>query len=145
MKHLGLIIAIVLGVIGAFVNFIYLSNKAANREKIAFLGIRHDVSIRRGETFREDHFAPIEIPKLAVSAQLSESALRFANRSTVVGMKATRDYAGGEMVLDPRTPAGAPVGLEAVAYRVQPFRQLERVIGVRHQVSQQLRGGAFRT
>lgn len=106
MKHLGLIIAIVLGVIGAFVNFIYLSNKAANFEKIAFLGIRHDVSIRRGETFREDHFAPIEIPKLAVSAQLSESALRFANRSTVVGMKATRDYAGGEMVLEEqlRTP-----------------------------------------
>lgn len=106
MKHLGLIIAVVLGVVGAAVNFIYLNNKAANFEKVAFLGIHRDASIKRGETFREDHFAPIEIPKMAVSAQLSETALKFSDRSTVVGMKATRDYAGGEMVLEEqlRTP-----------------------------------------
>jgi hypothetical protein len=106
MKHLGLIIAVVLGVVGAAVNFIYLSNKAANFEKVAFLGIDRNASIKRGDTFREDHFAAIEIPKMAVSAQLGESALRFADRSTVVGMKATRDYAGGEMVLEDqlRTP-----------------------------------------
>jgi hypothetical protein len=106
MKHLGLIIAVVLGVVGAAVNFIYLSNKAANFEKVAFLGIHRDASIKRGDTFREDHFASIEIPKMAVSAQLSESALKFSDKSTVVGMKATRDYAGGEMVLEEqlRTP-----------------------------------------
>jgi Flp pilus assembly protein CpaB len=106
MKHLGLIIAVVLGVVGAAVNFWYLTSKAANFEKVAFLGIHRDASIKRGETFREDHFAAIEIPKTAVSAQLSESALKFADRTTVVGMKATRDYAGGEMVLEDqlRTP-----------------------------------------
>ena len=115
MKHLGLIIAVVLGVVGAAVNFLYLTSKASNFEKIAFLGIHRDASIKRGDTFREDHFAPIEIPKMAVSAQLSETALKFTDKSTVVGMKATRDYAGGEMVLEEqlRTPPAELVFTDA--------------------------------
>ncbi|HUE71740.1 MAG TPA: hypothetical protein VMP01_12710 [Pirellulaceae bacterium] len=106
MKHLGLIIAVVLGVVGATLNFLYLLRKAENFDKVAFLSIRSDTWVKRGDTFREDHFAPIEIPKGAVSAQLSDTALRFSDLNTVKGMKATRDYAGGEMVLEEhlRTP-----------------------------------------
>ncbi|HZL89351.1 MAG TPA: hypothetical protein VFB96_13315 [Pirellulaceae bacterium] len=98
-NHLGLIVAIVLGVIGATLNFLYLTNKAANFDKVAFLSIDSRASIKRGETFREDHFAPLEIPKVAVSSQLSVDAILFSDRGAVVGMKATRDYGGGEMVL----------------------------------------------
>jgi hypothetical protein len=98
-NHLGLIVAIVLGVIGATLNFLYLTSKAANFDKVAFLSIDSRASIKRGETFREDHFAPLEIPKIAVSSQLSHDALFYSDRGTVVGMKATRDYGGGEMIL----------------------------------------------
>ena len=98
-NHLGLIVAIVLGVIGATLNFLYLTNKAANFDKVAFLSIDRQASIKRGETFREDHFVPLEIPKGAVSSQLSHDAILYSERGAVVGMKATRDYGGGEMVL----------------------------------------------
>jgi hypothetical protein len=107
-NHLGLIVAIVLGVIGATLNFLYLTSKAANFEKVAFLSVDARTSIKRGEAFREDHFAPLEIPKIAVSSQLSHDAILFSDRGTVVGMKATRDYAGGEMVLQDQLKTPPP-------------------------------------
>jgi Flp pilus assembly protein CpaB len=107
-NHLGLIVAIVLGVIGATLNFLYLTSKAANFEKVAFLSVDARTSIKRGEAFREDHFSPLEIPKIAVSSQLSHDAILFSDRGTVVGMKATRDYAGGEMVLQDQLKTPPP-------------------------------------
>src|SRR4030095_16146858 len=98
MKHLGLIVAIVLGVVGATVNFLYLTNKAANFDRVAFLAIGKDVRVQRGDTFRDDHFVAVEIP-LANAAQLMKRAILYSNRSTVVGMKANLEYEGGELLL----------------------------------------------
>lgn len=108
MKHLGLIVAIVLGVVGAAVNWLYLTGKADNFERVAFLSIGKDVQVRRGETFREDHFVAVEIPKANVG-RLTERAILYANRSTVVGMKSNLDYEGGELLLadDLKTPPPA--------------------------------------
>lgn len=100
MKHLGLIIAVVLGVVGAVLNLLYLHGKASDFEKVAFLSIREGTEVRRGEAFREEHFAPLEIPKIAVSSQLSEAAILYKARGTVIDIKATRDYTGGEMILE---------------------------------------------
>ena len=104
-NHLGLVLAVVLGVIGAALNFLYLNNKAKNFEKVAFLGIAQDVSIQRGETFRDSHFVAVEIPKLNVG-QLTERVVLYADRGTVIGAKANQNYYGGELVLseDLKTP-----------------------------------------
>ena len=104
-NHLGLIVAVVLGVIGATLNFLYLTNKAKNFEKVAFLGIGKEVSIQRGETFRKDHFVAVEIPKINVG-RLTERVALYTDRDAVVGMKANQNYYGGELVLteDLRTP-----------------------------------------
>jgi hypothetical protein len=105
-NHLGLIVAVMLGVIAACLNFLYLSNKAANFEKVAFLAVKPQTVIRAGETFRDDHFVALEIPRAGVTGPLLESAVLYESRGTVTGMKATKDYGGGELILraDLKTP-----------------------------------------
>jgi hypothetical protein len=101
----ALIVAAVLGLAGAGLNYFYLSEKARDVEKIAFIGIREGAIIHPGDRLAESHFVPIAIPKANIG-DLSHVAVRYSDRATVEGMPAVRLYTGGELLLrsDLRTP-----------------------------------------
>jgi hypothetical protein len=107
---MGLFTAIALGVVGALCNFLYLAQKARDLEKIDFIGIADEVQINPGDKFKESDLIPISIPRPSVG-NLEKAALLFRDKSTVVGMSATRSYIPGEVVLrqDLRTPPSQDV------------------------------------
>ncbi|MGA2259463.1 MAG: hypothetical protein ABSG53_32715 [Thermoguttaceae bacterium] len=59
----GLIVAAVLGVAGAAVNFYYLNTEAQKKDMIAFIGIKKGVIIGRGDRLTDDKLVAVEIPK----------------------------------------------------------------------------------
>lgn len=103
--NIGLIVAIFLGLAGALLNWVYLTQKSHEVESVAFLGVAPSVSVRRGDIFREEHFVPVKIPRSSIG-QLGQFAVLYDDRSTVIGMRANDDYAGGELLLrqDLKTP-----------------------------------------
>lgn len=104
-SKVALIVAAALGLAGAGLNFLYLSEKAKDVEKVAFIGIREGTIIHPGDRFSESHFVPIAIPKANVG-DLMQVAVLHSDVATVRGMPAVRLYTGGELLLrsDLRTP-----------------------------------------
>lgn len=106
MKNvIGLVIAICLGLVAAVLNWKYLERKSREVETVAFVAIDDQARLRQGDTFQESHLAPVEIPRRQVG-RLDKSAVLYADRHTVIGMKAIREYDGGEIILrqDLKTP-----------------------------------------
>jgi len=106
MKGLpGLLIAVALGILGAFCNWFYLAHKARDLEKVEFIGIADNVQINAGDKFKETDLQPVAIPRLNVG-NLEQAAPLYSDRATVIGMPATRSYIPGEILLrqDLRTP-----------------------------------------
>ncbi len=104
----GLIVALILGGAAVVFNWIYLEKKASEFQVVSFLGIRDDAKIRLGETLLETHFEEVPVPKTICRAT-QEIRLLYRDKATVAGIKATRDYEGGDLVHreDYRTPAKA--------------------------------------
>lgn len=95
----GLGVALALGIAGALFNYVYLTSKLKDIEKVAFIGIPENVVIQRGEKIREEHLVPIEIPKAWVGT-LADVADRWELRNTVVVNKpVTRTLVGQRILL----------------------------------------------
>lgn len=101
----GLILALVAGIVATACNWIYLQNKARDVEKIAFLGIRSEVTVLRGERLAESQLEEVQIPKQWVG-NLEQYAYRYSDRQSVIGMAVSRTQNGPTLLLqqDLRTP-----------------------------------------
>ncbi|MBI3860715.1 MAG: hypothetical protein HY290_02340 [Planctomycetia bacterium] len=99
----GLLIAVGLGVVGAFLNLAYLANKASEFEKVEFIAIAQRVNA--GDKFHEGHFKPVSIPRVNVG-NLETMAVHWSDRNTVIGEPATKTYDENEILLQKqiRTP-----------------------------------------
>jgi hypothetical protein len=101
----GLILAIGLGIAGALFNFAYLANRSRDVEKVAFIGVKEDKIIGRGELLVEESLEPVEIPRRWVG-KLEDYAFLWSTRATVVGRRAWRALEGGSLLMraDLKTP-----------------------------------------
>lgn len=101
----GLIVAVVVGVLGAVLNWIYLENKTRDVENVSFLGLREDVTVQPGERFKDSDLEQVRIPKRN-AGNLHEFVHLFSEKATVEGFSPTRAYQGGQLILraDLRTP-----------------------------------------
>lgn len=103
----GLLVALAVGVVGAFCNWLYLAGQGENLRQIDFIGIADGVKINPGDKFSEAHFAKISIPQdAALRGKLDKTAYLWSDMSTVVGESATKIYGEGEILLrqDVHTP-----------------------------------------
>lgn len=99
MKGLnGLMIAAVLGIVGAACNFLYLRKEAEGYEKVAFLMVRQSAHINPGDTFTEDLFEKVEFPK-AYLGNLEQVAIPYSELDTVTNVTAYKSFQGGELLL----------------------------------------------
>jgi hypothetical protein len=117
----GLLIAVGLGVAAALVNWGYLARKARDVEREAFLGVAEGVTIRPGDVFKEEDLVAVEIPKNRVGS-LPQFAVLYADRFTVIGGNAVRDFESGQLILrqDLKAPPPEP----------RPLGPDEREIGI---------------
>jgi hypothetical protein len=94
----GLLIALGLGIVGAFCNWMYLAQLGRDMQSVDFIGISENVKINAGDKFNEGHFMKISIPGTAVG-NLDKTAYLWKDMATVVGIAATKSYSPGEILL----------------------------------------------
>jgi len=94
----GLILAIGLGIAGAIFNLAYLANRSRDVEKVAFVGIKKDKVVGRGEPLAEENLEPVEIPRQSVG-NLANFAVKWEARATVVSRRVWRTLEGGSLLL----------------------------------------------
>lgn len=101
----GLIVAAALGVLGAALNWLYLSEQSRGFSSVHFIAVRTGTVIHPGDAIRDDHLMNVAVPK-AQSENLKDVVYLWQDLSTVVNIKATREYKGGEFLLrsDYKTP-----------------------------------------
>ncbi|HUG92892.1 MAG TPA: hypothetical protein VML55_18770 [Planctomycetaceae bacterium] len=107
MKGLqGLIIAAALGIVAAVCNWLYVNRQAAGYERETFVGVKAAAQVNAGDTFEESDLEPVSVPRQYLG-DLDKRAVRWADRSTAIGQKATRSYFNDEVLLaqDLTTPA----------------------------------------
>ena len=106
---IALPIAAVLALAGAVLNWVYLDTKAQQLEKVQFLCVASGVTIKPGDRFTKDKFAPLAIPKNNVGEYLAKEALQYKDLDAIQGMAAVRVHREGEIILrqDLRTPPPA--------------------------------------
>jgi hypothetical protein len=92
------LIAVGLGIAGAFCNWIYLAQKGEELERVDFIGIDEGTKINAGDKFVEGHFRKISIPKNA-AGYLEKAAHTWGEMQSVVGMSATKSFSPGEILL----------------------------------------------
>ena len=101
----GLLIAVGLGIVGAFCNWMYLAQMGKDMQTVDFIGIAEDVKINAGDKFNEAHFMTISIPGNAVGnldkvGRLSGKTWRPSSASRRRRATARRDSAAADL----RTP-----------------------------------------
>jgi hypothetical protein len=101
----GLIIAIGFGIAGALLNFAYLQSKASKEEKVAFVGIKAERTVNRGQVLAEEDITPVSIPKLWVG-NLDTLGVLYESKTSVLGQKALRNLTGERLLL--RDDFGTP-------------------------------------
>lgn len=94
----GLLVAVGLGIVGAFCNWLYLAQKGLEIEQVQFIVVDDGMKINAGDRFTKAHFRPISIPRNAVG-DLEKGAPMWNELETVVGMAATKSYGPGEIIL----------------------------------------------
>ncbi len=100
MKGLvGIVLAAVLGLLGAACNWFYLQRAVQFQEQVTFIGIRPTVHLNVGDLITEEHIERIEIPRVAVG-NLMHVAPQWSAKDAVLGHRATRPYMGGEIILE---------------------------------------------
>lgn len=102
---IGLIVALLLGVLATALNWVYLEGKTRQVRSVSFLGIREGVSIRPGDEIREADLVEVRIPEMH-AGNLKSYVFAYDDRETLKGFRTTRAYQGGELVRheDFRTP-----------------------------------------
>jgi hypothetical protein len=116
----GLAVALALGLVGALLNWFYLDQRSHDVEKVAFIGIKEGVTVRRGDPLREDYLARVDVPRKWVG-QLQNTAYYWKDLATVVGQSPKEDKLGGELLMrqDLKTPPREfKLGPEERAYGV---------------------------
>ena len=102
----GLLIAIVLGLLGAVVNMYYLT-KGRDTTFVQFIGVRDGQKISEGQRFSREQLEPVAIPS-ENAGDLKKYAILHSEIDSVVGWKSRRAFDGqrGELLLrtDVRTP-----------------------------------------
>lgn len=106
----GLLLAIGLGIAGAFASWFYLAQKARELDQIEFMAIASDRDINSGHLFTKEDFVPVPIPARNVG-NLDRVAMKYEMRDTIVGTRARKAYAASELFLnrDVSTPPDADV------------------------------------
>jgi hypothetical protein len=101
-----LLLAAGLGLAGAVCNWLYLDSLAQSEARLAFIGVKPDVRLNIGDVFKTDMFEPVEIPRSRVG-NLQDVAPLWSALDAIIGLRANKAYAGGEIVLrqDLTTPA----------------------------------------
>lgn len=94
----GLVIAIVLGIVGAAFNWVYLNNKSKEFEVESFIGVKKGLKIALGDPIKKAYLEKIDIPK-ANSRNLRVYAYPYDNLESLLGQKSIRKYGGGELLL----------------------------------------------
>jgi len=92
------LIAAGLGLAGALCNWMYLDSLATSEARLGFIGVKPDVRLNVGDIFKGDHFEPVEIPRSRVG-NLQDAAPLWSAREAVIGLRANKPYAGGEIIL----------------------------------------------
>src|SRR5690348_8698588 len=95
----GLLLAIGLGIAGAFASWFYLAQKARELDQVEFMAIAPDKEINTGHQFTKDDFMPVPIPAKNVG-NLERVAMQWKMLNTVVGTRARKTYAPSEMFLN---------------------------------------------
>ena len=104
MKGLqGLVVAGALGIIAAALNWVYLEGQSQSVGSLDFLGVRE--AIMNGEVIQDRHLIAVTVPAVPAGS-LKATAYLYADLKTVVGIKATKNYQVGDLILraDYRTP-----------------------------------------
>lgn len=103
---MGLVIAAGLGIVGAICNWLYLDRLAGEQQNVLLAAVKEDHQLNIGDTFTNSDLEPVPIPA-SRAGNLTERAVFWEARETVVGYHATRVYSGGEIILqqDLETPA----------------------------------------
>jgi hypothetical protein len=101
----GLFIAVGLGIVGAFCNWLYVAQLGQEMHPVEFIGVNENVKINVGDKFNREQFIPISIPGHNVG-NLDKAAYKWSDIATVVGTAATKSYGPGDILLrqDVRTP-----------------------------------------
>ncbi|MBU4398900.1 MAG: hypothetical protein KKE86_06135 [Planctomycetes bacterium] len=94
----GLILAIGLGVAGALFNWAYLAGRSSREEMVAFVGIKGNVTVNRGEMLRDDDLVPVRIP-LRLVGNLKDFAMLYGDKGTVIGQRVCRNMTGECLLL----------------------------------------------
>src|SRR5690349_14385049 len=107
-SKIGLVVAAVLGLLGAAVNWVYLDSKTKQLERIEFLSVAPGVTMLPGDRFSESKLAPLAIPANNVGNELRAQGVRWSDRQTVIGMTAAYSFDGGEIILRQRLKTPPP-------------------------------------
>lgn len=95
----GLVLAIALGLVAGLFNWTYLETKSSDEEKEAFIGIKPDVDVDRGEKLQQQHLVKVEIPQRAVG-NLKGFAVSYNALQSVLGQPVWRHMSGGTLLLE---------------------------------------------
>jgi hypothetical protein len=103
----GLVLALVLGILGALFNWAYLASRAKEVDNVDFVAIAPNVVLVRGEPLKDEQLARVSVPRQNVG-NLRDYALLWSAKDTVVGSKVWRVKTAGSLLLndDTTTPPG---------------------------------------
>ena len=101
----GIVVALLLGLLGAALNYVYLDNKTRHVKTVSFIGLRDDAKLRPGDPLKEEDLMPVTIPEANVG-NLKKFVYLWTELETVRGIRSIRSYQGGELLRreDYRTP-----------------------------------------
>ncbi|MCC6124576.1 MAG: hypothetical protein IT426_06425 [Pirellulales bacterium] len=99
----GLILAVVLGIVGAVFNLAYLMNRSSEKENVYFIGLKRDMMLNPGDKIKVEQIETVGIPKNSVG-NLRDFAVLYESdtpleRHSVVGDKVERVIKGGRLLL----------------------------------------------
>ena len=105
----GIIIAVALALTGGICNWLYLQKQADSYRRIGFVKVKTD-HIRLGDQFKPDHLEQVQFPE-AFLGNLEKVAVRWSDKDSIIGTRATRVYVRDQLVLheDLRTPPARPI------------------------------------
>jgi len=94
----GLVVAAILGGLAVVLNYIYLHNKTKDVKSETFLGIADDVTIKKGDKFKDSHFTAVNIPITQNARELKDFVYTYAEKNTLLTIETTRRYSPGDLV-----------------------------------------------
>ena len=102
----GILIAVGLGITGGVCNWFYLERQADKYVRVSFVAIAPGTTINRGDQFAKSHFQEVGFPEKQLG-NLELTAVKWDAYKTVIGLRATKNYAPNEILLvqDLKTPA----------------------------------------